>query len=113
MGFPVSNLGPFEGDNEKWCKHAAAEFTRTVTSVGLEAADWDDAHLAVAHLLGFVICAMADAGRRGEGQQIMPDLLEKVRPMIDGLMAGTIVVHFPNEIGPHLTVLSGGKRDPA
>ncbi|ESX12054.1 hypothetical protein X766_31020 [Mesorhizobium sp. LSJC255A00] len=112
MTFPNPELTPFEGDNKQWCNHAAGEFTRTVTSPLLAAPDWDPAHGAMAHMIGFVICAMVDAGKRGDGeQQIMPDLLEKIRPMINGLVTGEVIVTIGDNAGPLLTVLTGGKKD--
>ncbi|QND58220.1 hypothetical protein [Mesorhizobium huakuii] len=112
MTFPNTGLGPFEGENEKWCWHAATGFTQTVTMPLLSAPEWDYAHAAVAHFFGFMVCAMADAGRRGDGeQQVMADVLEKIRPILEHLKSGSIGVEIPDKARPYLTVLSGGKKD--
>ncbi|RWE03849.1 hypothetical protein [Mesorhizobium sp.] len=109
MTFPNPDLAPFEGENDKWCEHAWHEFSRKVTSPMLSAYDWDKGHAAYAHFVGFVFLAMADSGKRGDGtHQIMPDLLAKIRPMLETLIAGTGIVSF-HEAKPLLTVLPGGK----
>ncbi|RWD60677.1 MAG: hypothetical protein EOS36_20180 [Mesorhizobium sp.] len=108
MTFPNPDLGPFEGENKDWSAHVMRNFTRDITSKLLEA--HDPAHVALAHLVGFVTCAMTDAGGRGDGkQQIMQDLLAEVLPRLEHLFAGTIGVTILPNAGPLLTVLPGGK----
>ncbi|TGP24988.1 MULTISPECIES: hypothetical protein [unclassified Mesorhizobium] len=110
MTLPNPNLGPFEGDNFKYCQHLATEFSRAVTSgMGADPA-WHDGHAAFAHFQGFIFLAMCDAGVRGTGPaQIMEDLLSKVRPIWEALITPGYIVPSISEAGPNLTVLSGGK----
>ncbi|RWI90522.1 MAG: hypothetical protein EOR22_23555 [Mesorhizobium sp.] len=83
---------------------------REITSGQLSAPGCDPAHAALAHLTGFVICCLIDAGKRGGGkQQIMPDLLQEVLPRLEHLFAGTIGVRVLTNARPMLTVVPGGK----
>ncbi|MER8852998.1 hypothetical protein NKH94_15525 [Mesorhizobium australicum] len=85
-------------------------FSRDVTTPLLH--DHDAAHLALAHLSAFVLCALSDAGTRGDGQQqIMPDLLAEVMPRLEHLFAGTIGVSILPITKPILTVVPGGKKE--
>ena len=114
MTFPNSDLGPFEKENADWSAHVTRGFVREVTQDQLNTPGSDPAHAALAHLSGFIVCAMTDAGGRGDGQQqIMPDLLEQVMPRLEHLFAGTIGVSILPGHTPMLTVVPGGKPDDA
>ncbi|AZO38637.1 MAG: hypothetical protein EOS76_14850 [Mesorhizobium sp.] len=114
MTFPNPTLGPFEAENNDWAQHVASGFVSEITREQLASPGCDPAHAAMAHLAGFVICAMSDAGKRGDGrQQIMPDLLEEVTLRLKPLFAGTIGVTIRPSNGPLLTVVPGGKPDDA
>ncbi|TIW72938.1 MAG: hypothetical protein E5V58_13005 [Mesorhizobium sp.] len=109
MTFPNPDLGPFEGENGDWQAHVMRNFTRDITSPMLE--EHNPAHVALAHLTGFVISAMTDASGRGDGtQQIMPDLLAEVMPRLQHLFAGTIGVTILEGARPIFTVVPGGKN---
>ncbi|RWB09008.1 MAG: hypothetical protein EOQ39_03670 [Mesorhizobium sp.] len=85
-------------------------FSRDVTTPLLH--DHNAAHLALANLSAFVMCALADAGTRGDGQQqIMPDLLAEAMPRLEHLFAGTIGVSILHDRKPMLTVVPGGKKN--
>ncbi|RWE30748.1 hypothetical protein [Mesorhizobium sp.] len=110
MTFPNPDLGPFEAENNDWAHHVQRTFCQEITQDQLNAPGCDPAHAAFAHLTGFILCAMTDAGKRGDGQQqIMPDLLEQVMPRLKHLFAGTIGVTILPNAGPTLTVVPGGK----
>ncbi|RWC53856.1 MAG: hypothetical protein EOS54_11790 [Mesorhizobium sp.] len=111
MSFPNSGLGPFEGENKDWAAHLARNFSREVTQPALK--EHDPAQLALAHLIGFITCAMFDAGGRGDGkQQIMPDLLHEAVGRLGPLFAGTIGVSILEDARPIFTVVPGGKEKP-
>ncbi|MER9573324.1 hypothetical protein NKI77_29745 [Mesorhizobium opportunistum] len=87
-------------------------FVREITQDQLNSPGCDPAHAAYAHLLGFILCAMTDAGGRGDGkQQIMPDLLGKAMPRLKALFAGTIGVTILENAQPIFTVVPGGKKE--
>ncbi|ESY92312.1 hypothetical protein [Mesorhizobium sp. LNHC229A00] len=111
MTFPNPDLGPFEGENKDWSDHVARGFVREVSQDQLNAPGCDPAHAAYAHLMGFIVCTMADAAKRGDGKiQIMPDLLEKTMPRLKALFAGTIGVTLLEGAQPIFTVVPGGKK---
>lgn len=109
MSFPNSQLGPFEGENDAWAKHVANSFVSGITSEMIAAPGCDAAHAAMAHLNGFICCALLDAATRGSGEQIMPDILDMVRKRVGALVDGGVGVMFSENVGPTLTVLPGGK----
>ncbi|TIL94520.1 MAG: hypothetical protein E5Y73_11415 [Mesorhizobium sp.] len=112
MSFPNPDKGPFEDENKEWARHVAATFVAGVTSEMLAAPGCDPAHAAIAHFQGFICCAFSDAMKRGDGEQIMGDILEQVRPFIQGLIDREVIAIFPGgEVRPTLTVLTGGKAD--
>ncbi|MEI8715867.1 hypothetical protein [Mesorhizobium sp. ISC11] len=112
MTWPNANLGPFEGENEAWREHVSKEFSRLVTSPMLEVRECSPAQAAIAHFRGFISCAFTDAIERGDGeQQIMPDVLEKIRPWVEGLRNAEAMVMFLDRKPTQLTVLPGGKDD--
>lgn len=114
MTFPNPDLGPFEKENADWSAHVTRGFVQEITQDQLNTPGCDPAHAAMAHLTGFVVCAMTDAGGRGNGyQQIMPDLLEQVIDRLKPLFAGTIGVSILSTSSPMLTVVPGGKPDNA
>lgn len=113
MSFPNPILGPFEAENNDWAQHMTQSFVLNVTSEQLATPGCDPAHAALAHLSGFVICAMADASKRGQGEQIMADLLEETTLRLKPLFAGTIGVTILPNAGPLLTVVPGGKPEGA
>lgn len=111
MTFPNPDLGPFEAENADWSAHVTRGFVSEISMDQLNAPGCDPAHAAMAHLTGFIICAMTDANKRGDGsQQIMPDLAEQVRVRLEPLFAGSIVVSFLQNAKPMLTVVPGGKQ---
>ncbi|RVD36780.1 hypothetical protein EN741_24915 [Mesorhizobium sp. M4B.F.Ca.ET.019.03.1.1] len=110
MTFPNPDLGPFEAENNDWAQRIMREFTAQVTQPMLQ--DHVAAHVALAHLTGFVMAAMSDAGGRGDGQQqIMPDVLEQAMERLKHLFAGTIGVTILEDAKPIFTVVPGGKKD--
>ena len=111
MSFPVANKGPFEDENKEWARHVAVTFVAGVTGPMLESPGCDPAHAAIAHFQGFICCALQDAVMRGDGEQIMPDILEQVRPFIQGLIDRAAVITVGDKPKPILTALSGGKKD--
>jgi hypothetical protein len=112
MSFPIANKGPFEDENKEWCRHVAANFVENVSSPMLDSPGCDPAHAAIAHFQGFLGCAFQDAADRGDGaQQIMPDILEQIRPFLSAIMNGDIVATVVDNPRPTLTPLTGGKQD--
>jgi GNAT superfamily N-acetyltransferase len=109
MTFPNPHKGPFEGENKDWARHVAANFVAGVTGPMLDAPGCDPAHAAIAHFQGFICCAYEDAQRRGNGKQIMDDILDQVRPWILGLANGEATMVEKDRAGPILTALPGGK----
>ncbi|TIX16218.1 MAG: hypothetical protein E5V46_03315 [Mesorhizobium sp.] len=110
MTFPNPSLGPFEGENNDWAQHVTRNFSLEVTQPLLH--QHDAAQLALAHLTGFVMCAMFDASGRGGGEQIMADVLEMAMVRLKPLFAGTIGVTILEDARPILTVVPGGKEKP-
>ncbi|ESZ56664.1 hypothetical protein X727_32885 [Mesorhizobium sp. L103C119B0] len=111
MSFPIANKGPFEDENNEWCRHVAATFVEGVTGPMLASPGCDPAHAAVAHFQGFLCCAFQDAVMRGDGaDQITADILEQVRPFLSATMNGDVVATVVENPKPLMTVLTGGKE---
>lgn len=111
MNFPIANKDPFEDENKEWARHVAATFVANVTGPMLASPGCDPAHAAIAHMQGFLSCAFQDAVMRGDGEQIMPDILEQVRPWIQALADGAVTVTIGDKPRPTLTSLTGGKKE--
>ncbi|TPN49347.1 hypothetical protein [Mesorhizobium sp. B1-1-7] len=110
MSIPNPDLGPFEGENEAWCRHVTKQFMHEVTTPILVARECSPSHAAIAFMHGFVNFAFEDAMERGDGeQQIMPDVLERVWPLIEGLKNSTVIAVVADRPHSRLTVLPGGK----
>ncbi|MER9936509.1 hypothetical protein [Mesorhizobium sp. M0088] len=78
----------------------------------LAARECSPAQAATAFMHGFINCAVEDAMERGDGaQHIMPDLIEKIRPWIEGLKNAEGTAIFTNRPHSRLTVLPGGKKE--
>ncbi|OWK20639.1 hypothetical protein AJ88_27685 [Mesorhizobium amorphae CCBAU 01583] len=105
MTFPTPTKGPFEDENRDWARHCAATFVANVTGPMLESPGCDAAHAAIAHFQGFICCAFQDAAMRGDGEQIMEDILEQVRPWISGLANGDAVAIIGDKARPVLTAI--------
>ena len=110
MTFPTPDLGPFDGENEAWCRHVTKEFAHQVTMPMLEARECSPAQAAVAFMHGFINCVFVDAMERGDGeQQVMPDVLEQIGPWVEALKNAEAIAIFRNRPHSRLTVLPGGK----
>ncbi|TIU32470.1 MAG: hypothetical protein E5W28_12055 [Mesorhizobium sp.] len=87
------------------------EFAHRVTMPMLAARECSPAQAAYAHFHGFINCAFEDAMERGDGaQQIMPDVIAKIMPLLDGLRNGTVLAVFADKLPPRMTLLPGGKE---
>ncbi|PZV37600.1 hypothetical protein [Mesorhizobium kowhaii] len=113
MPLTSNDKGPFEYENKDWARHVAVCFVEGVTGPMLEAPGCDPAHAAIAHFQGFICCAFQDAVMRGDGEQIMADILDQVRPFISGLANGEASVTIGDKPRPLLTAIRGGKKDEA
>ena len=112
MTFPTATKGPFEDENKEWCRHVTRNFVANVTSLMLASEGCDPAHAAIAHFQGFIGCAFQDAAMRSDGsEQIMPDILEQIRPFLSALMNCEVTVTIGEKPKPILTALTGGKKD--
>ncbi|CDX39183.1 hypothetical protein MPLA_290064 [Mesorhizobium sp. ORS 3359] len=107
MSFPNPALGPFEAENNDWAQHLMRNFSTEVTQPLLH--QHHAAQLALAHLTGFIVCAMSDASDRGKGEQVMADVLDETILRLKPLFAGTIGITILPGAGPILTVVPGGK----